>query len=221
MTLVDGGAAQPAASQTATMPTLVVSDAELAARKAAQHVAMPQASPRAHVDVPIAKRRSPLVLIGALAIVFLILVGAGVFAFMKFKGTNTGATTGATTPSGGSDLPVPMHEVARYWIEVDTKNRDAAIRAGDTVAMQSGESFKFHFSPNESGFLYIVGPGSNNAPTTFLTYYSHKIRGRSEFSLEWPGLSSFRPTLRTEATGLLWIARPVSTNSRLFFHRRR
>src|SRR5687768_2414208 len=40
LTLVDG-AAQPAASQTATLPTLVVGDAELAARKAAQHVAMP------------------------------------------------------------------------------------------------------------------------------------------------------------------------------------
>jgi serine/threonine protein kinase len=165
MTLVDGGAAQPAASQTATMPTLVVSDAELAARKAAQHVATPQASPRAHLDVPIAKRRSPLVLVGALATVFLILVGAGGYAFMQFKGTNTGATT----PSGGSDLPVPMHEVGRFWIEVDTENRDAAIRAGETVAMPSGESFKFHFSPNENGYLYLIGPGPNNAPAIFLS----------------------------------------------------
>ncbi|HEX6187202.1 MAG TPA: DUF4384 domain-containing protein, partial [Pyrinomonadaceae bacterium] len=83
--------------------------------------------------------------------------------------------TPATTPSGGSDLPVSLHEVGRYWIEVETENRDAAFRAGDTVHMQSGESFKFHFSPNENGFLYIVGPGSNNAPTTFLTYYSPKF----------------------------------------------
>ena len=86
MTLVDGGEAQPAASQTATMPTLVVSDAELAARKAAHPGAPPQAIPRAHLDVPIAKRRSPLLLIGALAIVLLILVGAGVFALMKLQG---------------------------------------------------------------------------------------------------------------------------------------
>ena len=175
MTLVDGGAAQPAASQTATMPTLVVSDAELAARNAAQPAGASQHVPRAHPDVPIAKRRSPLLLIAGVAIVFLILVGAGAFAFMKFKGTNTGATTGATTPSGGSDLVVPMHEVARYWIEVDTKDRAAAIRAGDTVSMQSGESFKFHFSPNESGYLYIVGPGPNNVPISFLTYYTAKF----------------------------------------------
>ena len=173
MTLVDGGAAPPAASQSATMPTLVVNADELAARKAAQPVAVPQASPRAHLDVPTGKRRSPLVLVGALAIIFLILVGAGGYAFMKFKGTNAGATTGATTPSGGSDLPVPMHEVGRYWIEVDTKSRDAAIRAGETVAMQSGESFKFHFSPNENGYLYIVGPGANNTPTAFLTFYGN------------------------------------------------
>ncbi|MGZ5437016.1 MAG: protein kinase domain-containing protein [Pyrinomonadaceae bacterium] len=171
MTLVDGGAAQPAASQSATIPTLVVNADELAKRKAGQHVAMPQASPRAHLDVPIAKRRSPLVLVGALLIVFLILIGAGGYAFMKFKGTNTGATT----PSGGSDLPVPMHEVGRYWIEVDTKNRDTATRAGDTVQMQSGESFKFHFSPNENGYLYIVGPGANNTPTAFLTFYGKQM----------------------------------------------
>jgi serine/threonine-protein kinase len=169
MTVVDGGAAQPAASQSATIPTLVVNADELAKRKAAQHVAMPPASPRAHLNVPIAKRRSPLVLVGALAVVLLILVGAGGYAFMKFKGT----TTGATTPAGGSDLPVPMHEVGRYWIEVEKSAE--GTRAGDTITMQSGESFKFHFSPNESGFLYVVGPGSNNAPTTFLTYYSPKF----------------------------------------------
>ena len=171
-TLVDGGAAQPA-SESATIPTLVVDVDETVRRKAAQHAGTPQPSSRDHLDAPVAKRRSPLVLVGALALVLLILAGAGGYAFMKFKGTNTGATTGATTPSGGSDLPVAMHEVARYWIEVETKNRDAAMRAGDTVQLQSGQSFKFHFSPNETGFLYIVGPGSKNAPTAFLTYYNN------------------------------------------------
>jgi hypothetical protein len=168
-TLVDRGAPSPA-SESATMPTLVVNADELAARKAAQHAATPQPGPHAHVDVPVAKRRSPFLLIGALAILLVILIGAGGYAFMKFKGTKTAATT----PSGGADLAVPMHEVARYWIEVDTKNRDAAMRAGEMVALRSGESFKFHFSPNESGYLYIVGPGPHNAPTTFLTYYANK-----------------------------------------------
>ena len=35
--------------------------------------------------------------------------------------------------------------------------------------MISGQQFKFHFSPSDSGYLYIIGPGDNNAPTTFLT----------------------------------------------------
>lgn len=169
-TLLEGGPAHPV-SEASTMPTVVVGAEELPARQAAKPVETSQPMPGAQVAAPAQKRRSPLLLIGSLAIVFLILIGAGGYAFMKFKGTNTGATT----PLGGSDLPVPMHEVGRYWIEVDIKNRDAAIRAGDTVQMQSGESFKFHFSPNENGFLYIVGPGSNNAPTTFLTYYSPKF----------------------------------------------
>ena len=35
--------------------------------------------------------------------------------------------------------------------------------------MNSGQQFKFHFSPSENGYLYIIGPGEKNAPTTFLT----------------------------------------------------
>ena len=170
MTLLEGGPAHPVVSEASTMPTVVVSADELPGRQAAKPFDSPHPLPRAQEAAPAGARRSPLIFVAAVAIVLLILAGAGGYAFMSFKGTNTGATT----PSGGSDLPVPMHEVARYWIEVDTKNRDAAIRAGDTVPMQSGESFKFHFSPNESGFLYIVGPGSNNAPTTFLTYYANQ-----------------------------------------------
>ena len=42
-------------------------------------------------------------------------------------------------------------------------------RAGETVTMQSGQEFKFHFSPSENGYLYIIGPGNKNVPTTFLT----------------------------------------------------
>jgi serine/threonine protein kinase len=177
MTLVEGGPAHPVVSEASTMPTVVASSDELPAQQAAKPIDSPHTVPRPHLDVPIARRRSPLVLVlvGALVIVLLVLVGAGGYAFMKFKGTNTGATT----PSGGSDLPVPMHEVARYWIEVDTRNRDAATRAGDPVSLQSGESFKFHFSPNENGYLYIVGPGANNTPTAFLTFYgkAHKTSG--------------------------------------------
>jgi len=43
------------------------------------------------------------------------------------------------------------------------------VRAGESLSMNSGQKFKFHFSPSENGYLYIIGPGDKNAPTTFLT----------------------------------------------------
>jgi hypothetical protein len=37
------------------------------------------------------------------------------------------------------------------------------------LSLPSGQQFKFHFVMRERGYLYIVGPGVGNAPTTFLT----------------------------------------------------
>lgn len=166
-TIVDGGAFQPESSQAATIPTLVVSTEELTSREAARPQETPPQIPREPVAAPAARRRSPIILVGVAVIAFLILVGAGGYAFMKFKGTSTSATT--PPPAAGSDLTAPLHEVARYWIEVEKSAE--STRAGESIAMQSGDSFKFHFSPNQSGYLYIVGPGPDNVPAAFLTYY--------------------------------------------------
>jgi hypothetical protein len=59
--------------------------------------------------------------------------------------------------------------VARYWIEVNAEGADGANRAGDLIKMRSGQEFKFHFSPSDNGYLYIIGPGAKNAPTIFLS----------------------------------------------------
>jgi len=37
------------------------------------------------------------------------------------------------------------------------------------VELASGGAFKLHFSPNESGYLYVIGPGDKNVPTVFLS----------------------------------------------------
>jgi len=37
------------------------------------------------------------------------------------------------------------------------------------VPIASGQSFKFHFTFAEDGYLYIFGPGEKNQPTVFLT----------------------------------------------------
>jgi len=157
--------------EAATIPTVVVSEEALAARAAAvgKSAEAAPAIAKQQVEISIPARRSPLLLVGALVLILLLVVGVGGYALMHFMGKRSAA--GNSNSPTGSDLSVPMHEVARYWLQVDTPNSADAIRAGDTVTMQSGQSFKFHFSPNESGYLYIVGPGEKNVPTTFLTSY--------------------------------------------------
>jgi serine/threonine-protein kinase len=166
ITMVDAdeSAAAPVASQASTLPTVVVSPEELAAREAGKQVRPPQPIPPSQIPAPAAKRRSPLIFVGAFVVLFLIIAAAGGYALMKYRATRT--TPAAS--NGGSDLSMPLHEVARYWVQLENTSGEP-IRAGDTVTMQSGQSFKFHFSPNESGYLYLIGPGPNNAPAIFLS----------------------------------------------------
>jgi serine/threonine protein kinase len=63
-------------------------------------------------------------------------------------------------------------EALSYWIEAfedaDAGRGERVARAG-AISLASGQQFKFHFSPAERGYFYVVGPGDGNAPTTFLT----------------------------------------------------
>jgi hypothetical protein len=155
-------------SEAATIPTLVVSTEELAAREAAKRRESPPmvSTPQMEIAAP-SGRRLPIVIVGAV-IVLLIVLGVGAYAityFMKGRPANTPAVATANP-----ELSVPLHEVARYWLEVETASKSTDnIRAGDPVEMQSGQRFKFHFSPNESGYIYLLGPGENNAPAIFLS----------------------------------------------------
>ena len=79
--------------------------------------------------------------------------------------TNTPSTPPSTT-SGETEVAAG-HEVGRYWLQVPGDSD--TIRAGETLTMNSGQQFKLHFSPSQNGYLYIVGPGDQNAPTSFLT----------------------------------------------------
>ncbi len=169
-TVVDGAVeSSPAASsQAATMPTLVVSAEQLAAREAAKDREMPQAIPQVQVEAPAGKKRSLLVPIAAAVIVLLLVVGAGGFALIKYLNSHSNGKPSAANANTNTttDVSAPMHEVARYWIEV---NGGGANRAGDLIKMRSSQEFKFHFSPNENGYVYIIGPGAKNAPTIFLS----------------------------------------------------
>lgn len=119
-----------------------------------------------------ARRRSPLPFVAVGIVVLLLLLGAGGYAVIHFMSSSANTNSAKTDPSKGATTTDPAlggHEVGRYWLEVDTQNKADAVRAGDSVAMQSGQSFRFHFSPSENGYLYIIGPGNKNVPTTFLT----------------------------------------------------
>ncbi|MBC7909425.1 MAG: protein kinase [Pyrinomonadaceae bacterium] len=131
-------------------------------------------SPAAPMHAP--KGRSPVVPIIIVVVVLLFLagIGGGVFIWMRSgstETTDTGKTdnknTGDNTNgSNNGDTPPAVAESMRYWLELEgvTPARVAAV-----VPLASKQSFKFHFTPKEDGYLYIVGPGKNNVPTTFLT----------------------------------------------------
>jgi hypothetical protein len=164
-------------SQAATMPTVIAAEKQ---KVDPSFAGTPQPTMAVHSQsaavlpqrsVPAQRRsRMPLVAIGI--VVLLLILGAGGYAVIRFMSPSANSNPAKADPSkstAGPDLAAGGHEVGRYWLEVDTKNKSDAVRAGDSVAMQSGQSFKFHFSPSENGYVYIIGPGNNNVPTTFLT----------------------------------------------------
>jgi serine/threonine-protein kinase len=73
------------------------------------------------------------------------------------NGNSNGSTTGSL-------------ESLNYWLEIEKAgpNGDSARVAG-VVPLASKQSFKFHFTPRTSGYLYIIGPGPDGKPLTFLT----------------------------------------------------
>jgi serine/threonine protein kinase len=85
------------------------------------------------------------------------------------------AGDGAANASGGANgakTPGARVEALSYWIEAfDGRDQKEGTRVAQpgALALASGQQFKFHFSPATRGFLYVIGPGERNAPTTFLT----------------------------------------------------
>ena len=132
----------------------------------------PRVQPRVKVDLPGKKSGGKsLVFVGAGVLVLLLLVvGVGGFFALNWMKNKPGddPTNGKGSTGTGTATAAPK-ELGRYWLAVNTTNKSDAIRAGDLVTMKSGQEFKFHFRPSENGYLYIVGPGQNNAPTAFLT----------------------------------------------------
>jgi serine/threonine protein kinase len=168
------------ASQAATMPTVIASPKKTVepAFSGGPRPAMAVSSQLGGVVSQSSaqpQRRSSLPLVAVGIVVLLLIVGAGGYAVIHFMGTSANSNTSRTDSSNGTnktsetDLAAGGHEIGRYWVEVNAPNKSDAIRAGESLSMDSGQQFKFHFSPSENGYLYIIGPGNKNVPTTFLT----------------------------------------------------
>src|SRR5205807_8863141 len=123
--------------------------------------------------VPSARRSDWPMVLGAVIVLVLFAEGVGGFFVLRSMrrpvadaGTNTDATSSGTSTG---DTSAAGHEIARYWLEVESEKGVTTTTAGTRVELESGQSFKFHFSPSENGYLYIIVPGENNVPTTFLS----------------------------------------------------
>jgi serine/threonine protein kinase len=154
-------------SQAATMPTVIAQPKPAQSAAPATMVAPPPAV--APQPAPPARRGNALLFAGIGLVVLLLIAGGGGYVVMHTmmnKSPGTSSSNPGTTTSGGADVAAG-HEVGRFWLQVNDPSN--AVRAGEAVTMLSGQQFKFHFSPSENGYVYIIGPGENNTPTTFLT----------------------------------------------------
>jgi len=158
------------ASQAATMPT-VIAQPKPTAETLAPQPAQPPAPSIAAQPLVATRKTSPFIFVGVGLVVLLLIAGVGGYAVMHFmssKPSNTSSSTNPTKANESADV-AGGHEVGRYWLQVNTKDESNSVRADEELRLSSGQQFKFHFSPSENGYLYIVGPGENNTPTTFLT----------------------------------------------------
>jgi serine/threonine-protein kinase len=135
----------------------------------------PPATHEPNITPPTA-RRSPfkLIVAGALALLLVGVTGAGGWLAWNSRQARRAAGNverGFEAKGGAAVDPPARFELMNYWIEAfDDAGQGAGRRvAARELSLSSGQQFKFHFVSRERGYLYIVGPGAGNAPTTFLT----------------------------------------------------
>jgi len=135
-----------------------------------------------------AKGRSPMVPIiaGVLGLVLLVGVGGGIFLWSSMKDdkpaekteTKTNVPETGKKETGEPNTATQMQEALHYYLEVGAVSKGTpSARVAGAVPLASGQKFKFHLVPRENGYLYIVGPGEGNVPTTFLTAKPIEVSG--------------------------------------------
>src|SRR5689334_4946316 len=125
--------------------------------------------PRVTPVAPAAKSKAPI-FIGVALVLILIVGGGGVAAFLIWNKTRSSTRTAAANENTAARDVTPR-EVSRYWLELEPASKGGTpTKVAALVPIASGQSFTFHFTFSEDGYLYIFGPGGDtNKPTAFLT----------------------------------------------------
>jgi len=145
-------------------PTVAESAAMASSVTAVPQVARPTPAPPA--PLPASKSKAGVLI--AVGVVFVLLVAAGVGVFLLLKSSRSTGTI-STNANNTVAVSIPT-EITRYWLELAPAVKNGpTTRVAALVPLASGQSFKFHFTFNEDGYLYIFGPGDGNQPTAFLT----------------------------------------------------
>jgi len=159
-------------SQASTMPTVMAQPSAPAVPVAAPASAAPAAvsAPPLAAEAPAKGKGSALIFAGVGLIALLLIAGVGGYfvmhTMMAKPEANVAKTDGPTNSGAGGEV-AGAHEIGRYWLQVNSETN--SVRADEEPQLASGQQFRFHFSPSENGYLYIIGPGEDNVPLTFLT----------------------------------------------------
>jgi serine/threonine protein kinase len=170
------------APQEAPAPRLAAIPAGQQTRARVQDETPKQTPPKSHahdaVTAQPAARRSTVKLIAGGALALILAGGIVAGGWLALNGARGWRASGneerGLGATGGTAAVEPgvRFELMTYWIEAfdDDAEQGAGRRvAARELSLPSGQQFKFHFVARARGYLYIVGPGVGNAPTTFLT----------------------------------------------------
>ncbi|KAF0214927.1 MAG: hypothetical protein FD167_5232, partial [bacterium] len=113
-----------------------------------------------------------------LAIIIIVLVfvlASGVYVWKNQTSINTNTLViNTATPTLSPSNNSKQIELLRYWLEFTPPRKKeidkiVPINKADISVIPSDYYFKFHFLPNQSGYLYILGVGKNDLLMNFLS----------------------------------------------------
>jgi uncharacterized protein DUF4384 len=128
----------------------------------------PKPVPEVATAPPSSKSKAGLVI--GIGVVFVLLLVAGVGGFLIWNKSRSSGTANTSNTGATAEVANTPREVSRYWLELEPQVAGGkTTRVAGLVPLASGQFFRFHFTFDDDGYLYIFGPGNGNQPTAFLT----------------------------------------------------